>query len=52
MVGPYFPVAELANPVNMPGNIEAWGADQAQQLRSRRLGCGRSPRRHQGESVW
>jgi hypothetical protein len=30
MVWPLLPVAELANPVNRPGNTP-WGADQAQQ---------------------
>jgi hypothetical protein len=40
MEWPYFPVAELANPVNRPGKIKALGADQAQQLRCGRAGFG------------
>jgi hypothetical protein len=38
---PLIPVAELANPVNRPGNAP-WGADQAQQPTMSSCGFSRS----------
>jgi hypothetical protein len=44
---PLGPVAELANPVNRPGNRWPWGADQAQQPHAVVVWASADPHRRQ-----